>query len=95
MITYWIRIGCEWRRVTTSLKAWSALPHVVGVGIGCTVVGAGAWLVQALPGILSAPQGDVDAVLLPTPVLVPEPSTWALLGLGVVVCWAIRRKRCA
>lgn len=32
MHTYFIRVGCQWQRVTTSVARWRSLPHVTLVG---------------------------------------------------------------
>jgi hypothetical protein len=54
-ITYWLRIGCTWRRVTTSVAQWARLPHVSG---GCKLVPAlltGLMLPPASPAVPTVP----------------------------------------
>ena len=32
MITYWIRVGCGWKKVTTQYETYLRLPHVSATG---------------------------------------------------------------
>jgi hypothetical protein len=81
MITYYIRVGCQWVKVTTSRAVWAKLPHVVG-NIGCKAspLALAALLGTPLPAnppprhpvaplvapVDSVPSGIPEALLPPT-----------------------------
>ncbi len=75
MITYFIRVGCQWVKVTTSRAIWARLPHVVGQ-IGC----------KATPLALAALLGTPAPANLP-PVLrrpIAPPPVGALPPAGAL-----------
>lgn len=85
MITYWLRVHCQWLLVTTSLAVWAATPHAAW-DVACNAV---AWLGAPAPTVAFVPR-EVEG-FAGTPQSIPEPGTLALLAAGAMVLVAFRQ----
>jgi hypothetical protein len=93
----WSRITCRWTWEWLTPAAWGAMAHWKGVLVGACVAvgGVGWWTVPGLPAWPAAPPGVASGYIPPpyetTPTDVPEPSSMALLLVGITVTLAVRR----
>mgnify|MGYP005811235489 CR=1 FL=1 len=79
LVTYFIRKGCRWVKVSTSVEVWARLPHVT-LGSACKLGGNGLALLLA-GTVISAPPGGsdnapIDPIYDPVPVAEAPATSW-------------------